>query len=87
MIGGTTTKPNTVLCESCTNDSKPNELKIGRSFYTRNGFEPMIKYEKLRSAISQLHKKIRITICLQTLLQSLTLLEEHGIKQLTLICT
>ena len=36
--------PNATICHSCATDLKPNELIIGRSFSTRNGFGPIMKY-------------------------------------------
>ena len=78
VIGVSRVSTNATICSKCATDAKTRELSVGRTFSSRNGFGPIIKYEINPESIVSHHQNVQIALRLQQLMESLTLVEESA---------
>ena len=83
MLSLSPDSPNATICQSCATDLIPNDLIIGRSFSTRNGVGPIMKYVPPPVTVFVHNTHISMGIRLQVLMQPLILVEESTIRQIT----
>ena len=83
VLGLSPDSPNATIFQNCATDFKPNDLIIGRSFSTRNGVGPIMKYVPPPVTVSVHNTHISMGIRLQVLMQPLILVEESAIRQIT----
>ena len=78
VIGVTRSSTNTNIYSNCASDTKPGELFVGRTFSGRDGFGRIINCQDHPDSIVLHHKNTQITLRLQHLMKSLTLITEFA---------